>query len=289
MKEITVDIAATISVPSDASRAEIKAAIGRHLMTKDSVIDWDWQSPQEGNAVARRKPCKVTRDYGVEERILGSVERLSDGVTYARYRLKGPWPAWEVRILQEAHHNPDLLLPCVAYARNVLASRWPELEPLLLPCRFTALKAYMESGVLGRKWDFLEDTILRSRSLYVGERAYYAFLYATLVKGEAWSPGERIILDAATDPDSAVMMDDPTRICSTEYSIQAIRGRWPSLERMIERGACTPWVGVDYAEKVLGKAWPKLESALASTPASPELDMATSHYLEVFPSSRPIA
>ena len=71
MVELTVEIEATttltwdggeivVSLPADASRAEIEAAIVRHLMTNDRGLDWDWSEPPEIH------DWEVVKDEGAE-------------------------------------------------------------------------------------------------------------------------------------------------------------------------------------------------------------------------------
>ena len=71
MVELTVEIEATttltwdggeivVSLPADASRAEIEAAMVRHLMTNDRGLDWDWSEPPEIH------DWEVVKDEGAE-------------------------------------------------------------------------------------------------------------------------------------------------------------------------------------------------------------------------------
>ena len=57
-----------------------------------------------------------SRDLELEQDILGSLNRMPEGVAYARDVLKARWYDWEIQVLQYIGQRTFLLYPCVAYA-----------------------------------------------------------------------------------------------------------------------------------------------------------------------------
>lgn len=248
------------------------------------------------------------QDSERENAILTNPSLLDQGVDYARNNLGGRWPEWEERVLEALEserekalkHGPwcSLADECVRYAHEVIRGQWEALERRLVPNPLLgkALLDYMKKGIISVRWS--ED---RERELVYQPilGSTYAYAYARWVLKSPWQVGEQVILgslrhDAYSRVCWAFGWDDATDVCATEYALHMRGGSWPEYERKVLAGECTPWVAVDYAEKLLGRPNPTIERNLVSwrSPSGCTVDedkqvIALERYVGAFPQRIP--
>lgn len=86
--------------------------------------------------MAERKAKKIgTGAASIEAQgraILENEDRLHEGIDFClKHRNGEQWPEWEKVALDLALSDSYFIASCIAYARDVIKGRWPELEPIL--------------------------------------------------------------------------------------------------------------------------------------------------------------
>lgn len=129
-----------------------------------------------------------------------------------------------------------------AYAKHVLAGRWPEGEALLLRKRTPYLAVRYAEEVIRGRWPEAEPFILKS-----SQADEYA---AKVVKGA---------LPAA----EAAILESPQR--AADYAVNVLKRRWPEAEPVILR----EWQPTNsYVLALVKERWPEAETTLSRTVSS---------------------
>lgn len=228
----------------------------------------------------------------IAQAILTNEDRLHEGVDFCLQHLGGGrWSAWEEKVLQCLHRRHTLGDACVRYAREVIKGQWGGLEQQLVsnPYLLRNLVDYLKSGVVRAPCPDLEFEIL-----HMPYASTLAYVYARWVMGRPWPKGEKVILAQLRDSTNALLCEDTSgaykadKVVATEYTLNVLNGSWAALEQKISKGKCTPWVAVDFAEKVRQAPMPIVENNLLSSRLRDESDRipligAIQHYVGVFP------
>jgi hypothetical protein len=208
-------------------------------------------------AVLDQEPPMPSRDLGLEQDILGSPNRMPEGLDYARDVLKARWDEWEIQVLQYIGRKTFLLGICTMYARDVIHGRWQSLEAILL--QLVATNEDAEStvvdyacDVIKGQWKELEDSIWSGQC-----PALVAVDYTSRVLKASWPKLENFLLTSTPDVD--------VNHALVKYAADVLKSRWPDAEKFFlaqptseESAAAAYW----YAKDVIKAPWAEGEHLL---------------------------
>ena len=170
----------------------------------------------------------------IQERLRGAIEMPETALAYAKDVIKGRWPEVEPYIMKDTETAPW-------YAKYVIKGRWREAEPHIMKDPWAA--AQYAIGVIQGRWPEAEP--------YIMENPWAALVYAREVIKGRWREAEPYIMK--------------DREIAQWYARDVIKGRWPEAEPYIVKNSYAAQL---YAREVIKGRWPEAEPYIMENPRS---------------------